>query len=161
MTPAAAKRFKYTRLPFSAPALTNNLLPSSSSQSSLVLRDYQQDAVDACQIALAETPPRAILAAPCGSGKSEMSAHIALSYDTVITLSPLKAHAEQTLNRFRQILHEHTAKLVDSDGTRDAEELKLLVTSNQKSLLSATYRSTDVDLEQLQSLERSADSLHY
>jgi len=118
----------------------------------LVPYDYQLDAIEAVSAAITKRS-RAILQLPCGMGKTLVMIKIAQSYNFIFVFSPLKAHARQNLDRFRQELSSVASNkenpfdefiLVDSDGTRDIEVLCDYVTQNKRVVFSATYKSRDV-----------------
>ena len=90
---------------------------------------------------------RAILSMPCGCGKTYTSYLIANKYDKVIMISPLKQFAKQNLDRYVEYGRNNTL-LLDSDGTRDIDQITEFINNNAKFLISATYKSVDI-LQQL------------
>jgi superfamily II DNA or RNA helicase len=90
---------------------------------------------------------RAILSMPCGCGKTYTSYLIANKYDKVIMISPLKQFAKQNLDHYVQYGRTNTL-LLDSDGTRDIDQVNEFINNNAKFLISATYKSVDI-LQQL------------
>jgi superfamily II DNA or RNA helicase len=113
------------------------------------LYDYQQTAVKQL-IKHYKKNNRGILSAPCGTGKTIMGCFLAHEYDCVILLSPLKQFAEQNSDRYKQYFNDYCPLLIDSDGTRDIEEIKKFIKkknnkNNKKKLLfSCTFKSVDV-----------------
>lgn len=87
---------------------------------------------------------KAILAMPCGTGKTIISCYIGKQYDRVIFISPLKQFAEQNIARFEEYDNERKCLLVDSEGIRDQKLIKKFLRDNPKTLLSVTYDSCDV-----------------
>jgi superfamily II DNA or RNA helicase len=90
---------------------------------------------------------RAILSMPCGCGKTYTSYLIANKYDKVIIISPLRQFAKQNLDRYVEYGRTNTL-LLDSDGTRDIDQINEFINNNPKFLISATYKSVDI-LQQL------------
>jgi len=87
---------------------------------------------------------RSILHLPCGMGKTLIAIMWAKQFDIIIIFSPLKQHAQQNLERFKNELDDYDQYiLVDSDGIRDIPQLisKLIY---KKIILSVTYKSVDV-----------------
>ena len=90
---------------------------------------------------------KAILSMPCGCGKTYTSYLIANKYDKVVMISPLRQFAKQNLDRYVQYGRNNTL-LLDSDGTRDIDQVTEFINNNAKFLISATYKSVDI-LQQL------------
>eukprot|EP00596_Hydrurales_sp_CCMP1899_P003625 CAMPEP_0119045650 /NCGR_PEP_ID=MMETSP1177-20130426/41670_1 /TAXON_ID=2985 /ORGANISM="Ochromonas sp, Strain CCMP1899" /LENGTH=794 /DNA_ID=CAMNT_0007017797 /DNA_START=468 /DNA_END=2849 /DNA_ORIENTATION=- len=93
---------------------------------------------------------RCILSMPCGTGKTFVS-YLFVSYlltegrKQIIILSPLKQHAKQSLDKFIEYGYaKEKTLLVDSDGERDIEKIKLFMEKNDSFLMSATFWSVDV-----------------
>ncbi|AYV76193.1 MAG: DEAD/SNF2-like helicase [Terrestrivirus sp.] len=105
----------------------------------LVPRDYQIEAYNKLKDC-----KRAILQLPCGMGKTLIAIMWAKQFDVIIIFSPLRQHAEQNLERFKNELDDYDKYvLVDSDGTRDINYLKSLLIY-KKIIFSVTYKSVDV-----------------
>jgi len=106
------------------------------------LRDYQQIVVDEC-IKFYENEKKGILTMPCGTGKTIISCFVSKQYDVVIFISPLKQFAEQQIDRYKEYDSDREYLLVDSDGTRDVEEIKEFIKKNReigkKIMMSSTY----------------------
>ena len=101
--------------------------------------DYQVEAYDKLK-----NKQRSILQLPCGMGKTLIAIMWAKQFDVVVIFSPLKQHAQQNLERFKNELDDYDQYiLVDSDGMRDIRQLipKLI---NKKIIFSVTYKSIDI-----------------
>ena len=109
--------------------------------------DYQIEASNKIINHLGDNNNRAILSMPCGCGKTYTSYLIANKYDKVIMISPLKQFAKQNMDRYVQYGRNNTL-LLDSDGTRDIDQINDFINNNAKFLISATYKSVDI-LQQL------------
>ncbi len=107
------------------------------------LYDYQQ-AVVLLYDEYYKTNLQAVLSMPCATGKTIISCYISKQYDVVIFISPLKQFAEQNIDRFKAYDTDREYLLVDSDGTRDIDEIKKFVKANKKIMLSVTYKSCDI-----------------
>ena len=99
--------------------------------------DYQYEAYEAIKYIV-----RGILWIPCGMGKTLISIMFAKQFDLIIICSPLKVFAEQNLKRYMDEMPNRKGILVDSDGTRDIDEIKSFF--DKKLILSCTYKSIDV-----------------
>jgi superfamily II DNA or RNA helicase len=109
--------------------------------------DYQIEASNKIINHLDDNNDKAILSMPCGCGKTYTSYLIANKYDKVIMISPLKQFAKQNLDRYVEYGRENVL-LLDSDGTRDIDQINDFINNNPKFLISATYKSVDI-LQQL------------
>ena len=87
------------------------------------LYDYQEPILRLYQEHY-KTNVSAVLSLPCGIGKTVLSCFISRESDVVIFISPLKQFAEQNLERYAQYDNNRSCLLIDSDGTRDVEEIK-------------------------------------
>ena len=88
---------------------------------------------------------RGILAIPCGCGKTYISSLISGNYKQIVILSPLREFANQNLKRFIEYgYNRNNTLLVDSDGDRDIDSIKKFMKSNDKCLISTTYKSMDL-----------------
>lgn len=88
---------------------------------------------------------RGILAIPCGCGKTYISSLISGNYKQIVILSPLREFANQNLKRFIEYgYNKNNTLLVDSDGDRDIDSIKKFMKSNDKCLISTTYKSMDL-----------------
>jgi len=109
------------------------------------LYDYQEKAVS-CLENYFKDNSRGILHMPCGTGKTLISCIFCKNYMQVIILSPLKCFAEQNIKRFKEYDDSFKELLIDSDGTRNIDEIKEFIETNKKNriLFSVTYKSVDV-----------------
>ena len=116
-----------------------------NSNDGIKLYDYQKNIVDIYN-KYYETNNRAIMSSPCGTGKTLMSCFISREYLLVVFISPLKQFAEQNMYRYKQYDPDREILLVDSDGTRNDNDIFEFIKNNiqKKILLSATYKSADV-----------------
>ena len=87
---------------------------------------------------------RAILNLPCGTGKTFISYNISKKYKQIIILSPLKQFAKQNLECFIKYGFKGNKLLVDSDGERDINEIKIFIENNETFIISSTFYSIDV-----------------
>ena len=105
-------------------------------------RYYQLDAYKALK-----DKQRTVLQLPCGMGKTLISIMLSSHYNLVIFISPLKSYCQQNKERFEEQLPDYKTEIVDSEGTRDTEKLKLILAVGGKIALFATYKSVDVIME--------------
>ena len=86
-----------------------------------------------------------LLHMPCGTGKTLVTAHvlrhISFSSRCIVVAAPLKTLVEQLRSRLLPFLPDHASILVDSDGTTDAERVKLFLAANQRSVVFTTFDS--------------------
>ena len=94
-----------------------------------------------------------VVSLPCGTGKTLIGCYIGMSYDVVVFVTPLKQYAKQNINRFLEYEKGRKCLLIDSDGTRNAEEVCEFVMSGKRVLLSCTYRSCDIIVELISKIE--------
>lgn len=134
--------------------LSINNPPEIKTKSTIIPYDYQLEAINKFKNHY-ENYNRGILSLPCGCGKTFISFNIAINYDKIIIISPLREFAFQNLNRFIEYGYNEKSLLVDSDGTRDFEEIQNFIAKNQKFLISTTYKSLDIISNLLNSFENS------
>jgi len=60
---------------------------------------------------------------PFGTDKTLISYYIAMNYEIVIMITPLKQYAKQNIDRFKIYENDRNSLLIDSDGTRDLKEI--------------------------------------
>ena len=113
----------------------------------LVLYDYQNQAYEHLK-----DKKRSILQLPCGMGKTLVAIKWASNFDHIIIFSPLKGFAEQNLEKFSSQLPEYKCLLIDSDGTRNANDIKEAFKT--KCIFSVTYKSVDVIAQILDSIKK-------
>jgi superfamily II DNA or RNA helicase len=140
---AINNRIQYIKL------LMNETETKEESKAETVIKphDYQIEASNKIINHLDDNNNRAILSMPCGCGKTYTSYLIANKYDKVIMISPLRQFAKQNMDRYVQYGRTNTL-LLDSDGTRDIDQINDFINNNPKFLISATYKSVDI-LQQL------------
>ncbi len=121
--------------------LNNEISETSTLFSSFKLqpRDYQLDAYNALK-----DKQRTVLQLPCGMGKTLIAIMLSSHYDLVIFISPLKSYCEQNQKRFKEQLTGFHTEIVDSEGTRDIETLRLIINDGGKIALFVTFKSLDV-----------------
>ena len=115
----------------------------------LVPRDYQIDAINKLKL-----HKRSILHLPCGMGKTLIAIKWSDRFDIIIIFSPLKQHAQQNLERFKNELNNYDKYiLVDSDGDRNVDNIKKWI--NKKLILSVCYKSVDVISELIEHIGKN------
>lgn len=129
------KRIEYIKQPFNNVIEEKNIITYKPF-------DYQLDAIKKFTEHF-ENNNRGILSMPCGTGKTFTSYLISNEYKQVIIISPLKEFAKQNLNRYIEYGYKNNNLLVSSDGTRNVDEIKKFIKSNDKFLLSSTFCSID------------------
>jgi superfamily II DNA or RNA helicase len=67
-----------------------------------------------------------------------------MNYKIVIIITPLQQYAQQNINRFYDYEPNRKALLIDSDGSRNINEIYEFIKNNDKILFSATYKSCDM-----------------
>jgi len=87
---------------------------------------------------------KSILSMPCGTGKTILGCYISMSYNVVILITPLKQYAEQNIVKYKLYDPSRKSMLIDSDGTRDIDMINEFIETNDKILLSVTYKSCDI-----------------
>lgn len=125
---------KYIKLEFN-----NNVVDNKNTPKKLIPYDYQLDAF----IKLRDEK-RSVLQLPCGMGKTLTSILWAQQFDLILIFSPLRAFAQQNLDRFMdELMPRYHGLLIDSDGSRDINEI-IKQMEYSKMVLSFTYKSVDV-----------------
>lgn len=116
-------------------------------ESHLILRDYQLDAYNTLK-----DKQRCILSLPCGCGKTNVCMKIASEWNINIIISPLRLYAKQNLYRFTSYLGVD-GLLIDSEGTRDIDDIRTFINNNDNCVLSFTFKSCDILSQLIQLLE--------
>lgn len=109
--------------------------------------DYQIEASNKLKnVYFDQNKNRAILQLPCGLGKTLISMILGLNFNQVIIVSPLKEYCIQNLDRFKAELKykDYQALLIDTDGTRNLNDIIEHINNNNKIVLSVCYKSCDV-----------------
>lgn len=110
----------------------------------LTLRKYQEEAVESLNNYFYKNK-RGILSMACGTGKTIVSIEFSKNYKDIIILSPLKAYAQQNIERF--LNYESFAYLkINSSEERDIEEIIKFININKhkRKLFSVTFKSVDI-----------------
>jgi superfamily II DNA or RNA helicase len=112
--------------------------------------DYQIDAYEKLK-----DSNRAILNLPCGMGKTFTSIMISKEFNNVVIISPLIAYAKQNLEKFQEEFTNESYNfiLVNSEGTRNSNEILKIIKNQKNNVLSFTYKSVDILLEIIDSLK--------
>ena len=88
------------------------------------------------------------------TGKTLMSYFISKEHDFVVFISPLKQYAEQNIDKYKQYDPDRQILLIDSDGTRNVDEIIEFIDDNEnKVLLSASYISSNIIYEIMKQYE--------
>ena len=153
------KDIKYINEPYKI-SLVNK--PNEISLSNkLVPYDYQIEAINKLK-----QFKRSILSLCCGMGKTLCSIYWGDRFDIIIIFAPLKQHCSQNLERFKIELPERKSLIIDSDGTRNIDEI-ISYLFNQDSdsdssesecnkfILSVTFKSADIIEELLNYMEEN------
>ena len=112
----------------------NTIEHSNKINNKIIPYQYQIDAYN-CLL----NKKRAICHMPCGTGKTIVAIMLAKNYDNIIIFSPLLLFSAQLLDNFKSEI-DYNSILVDSEGTRDLDKIKL----SDKNIISSTYKSADV-----------------
>ena len=94
---------------------------------------------------------RAILAMPCGTGKTFVSFLLSLDYTNIIILTPLISTTEQILSHYKNYYSEYNDInyiLVNCKATREIDTIK------GKNIIASTYDSTNIILPILDKLDK-------
>jgi superfamily II DNA or RNA helicase len=88
---------------------------------------------------------RGILSIPCGCGKTYISYLISNNYNNIVIISLLREFALQNLNKFIEYgYNKNKSILIDCDGIRDNLIIENIIKTNEKILISTTYKSMDI-----------------
>jgi len=99
-------------------------------------RSYQYDAFNSLK-----GLNRAILAIPCGMGKTYIGYLLSKEYKNIIIIAPTRVLTEELLNRFYQYYKTlYNPVLLSMDGQLDIEKIILL----ENNIIATTYKSVDV-----------------
>jgi superfamily II DNA or RNA helicase len=133
------ERMQFIKLPMKAEKI------EVIKQKIIELYDYQKKPVKDC-IKHFKWNNRGIISFPCGTGKTIMSCYVAREFSHVVIISPYKTYAEQNIVKFTEYFPDYIPLLIDSDGTRDINEINKFIEENKdnKMLFSATFKSVDI-----------------
>ena len=123
-----------------------------TSQSKFIIVPYHYQ-IEAKNNFVEKFENRGIISMPCGTGKTYTSFLISTLFKQIIILSPLKQFAKQNLDKYIEYDTENRFSktlLVDSDGTRDEDEIKKFIQSNESFVISSTFCSVDMIYKNLE-----------
>ncbi len=115
------------------------------SEASYVLRDYQNEALEALKAFDFEESPFGVLTMPCGTGKTLVCGRFVAERrpEIVIFVAPLIALVEQNLTRLHAFVPDYVPLHVHSgaEGTTNPDEVATLLEQSDHVLVGATYDS--------------------
>ena len=116
-----------------------------SKQELFILYNYQKEAIELGNNYY-ENNSSGIISQPCGTGKTIVAYNISIPYKIVIMITPLRQYAQQNCDRFKSYDTSCNRKilLIDTDGTRDVDEINKYINSEENLFLSVTYKSCDI-----------------
>ena len=116
----------------------NNIIKEENEK--LKLRQYQLDALK--KLSENWTGIKSLIL-PCGCGKTIIFSEYVkkMKYKNIFIFSPLKILTEQNLNRVKNYLPEYNSILIDTDGTRNLDDIKNNI--NKYTIFSSTYKSAE------------------
>jgi hypothetical protein len=109
-----------------------------------VIVDESSDADTAGRVSLASRRRKLMLLhMPCGTGKTLVAAHVLrrIAAARVVVAAPLRSLVDQLWLRLAPFLPDHTALLVDTDGTTNAERVRLSLAAHERTVVYTTYDS--------------------
>lgn len=138
------------------PYFNNDALSDiSTDERDLILRPYQQEAIDAILHDGVD-----VLNIFCGGGKTIIAGHILKerNHRTIVCIAPLRLSVDELRRRISPFLPTHEVLLVDSDcdGTTDYEEIRSKITSEKPLVVFSTFASAENILSLI--IENTADS---
>ena len=126
------------KIPFINLPFNNENIVFNEEITTIIPRDYQLEAytklkgLDNC-----------ILSLPCSMGKTYISSMLGKDYDNIIILSPTRALAQQTLEKFKEYLkNAYNYILVSIDGKTNIDEINKIL--KPKNVISSTYDSCNI-----------------
>lgn len=115
------------------------------SEASYVLRDYQNEALEALKAFDFEESPFGVLTMPCGTGKTLVCGRFVAEHrpDIVVFIAPLIALVEQNLARLHAFVPDFSVVRIHSgaEGTTNPDEVATLMEQSEHVLVGATYDS--------------------
>jgi hypothetical protein len=80
---------------------------------------------------------------------------IAKDYDNIVIISPLLAYAKQNLDLFKNELEDYHENLINSEGTRNVNDIMKDINKYTKNIFSFTYKSVDILINIINELKNS------
>jgi len=115
------------------------------SEASYVLRDYQNEALEALKAFDFEESPFGVLTMPCGTGKTLVCGRFVAERkpEIIVFIAPLIALVEQNLTRLSAFVPDYVQLRVHSgpEGTTNPDEVATLLERSDHVLIGATYDS--------------------
>ena len=138
-------KINFINLPFNNQTFITNI----NNNIKLVPKEYQIEAYN-----ILKNYDKTILSLPCGMGKTFTASLLAINYDNIIILSPLRYLAQQTLINMNNYLDgKYNPILISMDGSRNIENIKEFI--KNKNIFSCTYDSTDIMIQLLDQLHNT------
>jgi superfamily II DNA or RNA helicase len=126
------------KIPFINLPFNNENIIFKEILTNIIPRDYQLEAYNKLK-----NLDNAILSLPCSMGKTFISSMLGKDYDNIIILSPTRALAHQTLEKFKEYLDKtYNYILLSIDGKRNIDEINKIL--KKKNVISSTYDSCDL-----------------
>ena len=126
------------KIPFINLPFNNENIETKEIITEIIPRDYQLEAYDKLK-----KLDNAILSLPCSMGKTYISSMLTKDYDNVFILSPTRALAQQTLEKFKEYLGKtYNYILLSTDGKRNIDRINQIIKT--KNIISSTYDSCDL-----------------
>lgn len=115
------------------------------SEASYVLRDYQNEALEALKDFDFDESPFGVLTMPCGTGKTLVCGRFVAERrpEVVVFVAPLIALVEQNLARLHAFVQDYSVVRIHSgpEGTTNPDEVATLLERSERVLVGATYDS--------------------
>ena len=127
------------KIPFiNLPYNNENIIVKDDIKETITARDYQLEAYNKLK-----ELDNCILSLPCSMGKTYISSMLGKDYDNIIILSPTRALAQQSLEKFKEYLQtKYNYILISIDGKRKINEINKILKPHN--VISSTYDSCDI-----------------